>query len=179
MEDKYVLDWKMYNGNKITNVSDYVREWALANPFGDIIIGCDSQAHHKYVKYSISICMHMKDEFDIGHGAHVIFANVFATDKSLKRDLHRKLLLEATLSIQAADEAKQNLENCGMKIVVHLDYNSKEEEFSNSLYNSGIGMVNGMGYKAYGKPYAWAASHTSDALCKNKQAKGVGPYRKK
>jgi len=34
------------------------------------------------------------------------------------------------------------------------------------LFASGIGYIKGMGYKAEGKPYAWCATHTADALCR-------------
>lgn len=171
--NKHKLVWRKYDGTRIENISSYVRDWAIENPFGNIIIGCDSQVHSKYVKYSVSICMHIIDDTGVGHGAHVVFANVMDKRPELRRDFHSKLWAEAEISVQAANEAKAGIEGCDMKIMVHLDYNSDERRFSNSLYSSGVGYVRGMGFEAHGKPDAWAASHTSDALCKNKQGKAV------
>ena len=199
------LVFKNYKGEVIENVEQYIADWVTENPHGSIMVGCDSQAHTKYIKYSVSICLHMKDESGLGHGAHVIFSNYIDSDRNLKTDIYTKLWAEAELSVNAAIKARKGLEtvkseiqshneavmhsafneglepeDCGglrddidMKVVVHLDFSSDEDRYSNVLYSSGIGFVRGMGFEAYGKPDAWAASHTSDALCKNKQAKGV------
>ena len=150
-----------------------VKEWVDKNPFGNVIIGCDSQAHSKYIKYSVSIAMHMVDEYGIGHGAHVIFANYLDTNKALRKDVTSKLQAEAFITMEAAESAKALLESGELKIQVHLDYNSNPKYYSNNLYQNYVGMFRGMGYEAFGKPYAYVASHASDALCKNKQAKGV------
>ena len=169
------LEWKKYDGSPILNVSQYVKDWAAEWPNGEIMIGCDSQAHTTYIKYSVSINMHMVDEHGLGHGGHIIFANIVDTSKSMKNDLYTKLWAEAEYSVMAAQEMK--IEDLDMRIVIHLDYNSKPEKYSNVLYSGGLGYVKGMfpygNVEVYGKPDAWAASHSSDAICKNKQAKGV------
>jgi predicted RNase H-related nuclease YkuK (DUF458 family) len=172
---KLKFEWKKYDGTPIDNPSQYVRNWVKAWPYGEIMIGCDSQAHPRHIKYSISINMHMIDEYEIGHGGHVIFANVIDYNKSVKDDLYTKLWAEAELSVQAAQEIEaETLE--AWRIVIHLDYNSKVEAYSNILYTTGLGYVRGMfngNVEVFGKPDAWAASSTSDMLCKNKQAKGI------
>ena len=173
MTKNYKLEWKKYNGHKINNVAQYVKTWSDNNPHGQIIIGCDSQVHRKCIKYSVSICLHMIDENKIGHGAHVIFANHFDTNKALRKDVMQKLWVETLISMEAAEEVKSLFTKDDPQIEVHLDYNSDPQYYSNSLYKNGIGIFEGMGYKAYGKPYAFGASHASDALCKNKQAKGI------
>jgi len=167
----YNLEWKKYNGSNIEDPGTYITDWVNANPHGEIIIGCDSQSHTKHIKYSVSICMHMKDEYGIGHGAHVIFANHFDADRALRKDITAKLALEAVISAEVAEMANEALGG-PEKITVHLDYNTDPKYFSHSLIGN-VGSFKGMGYQAFGKPNAWAASHTSDALCKNKQAKGV------
>jgi len=166
----HILNWKKYDGSTIENVSEYVQDWAAKWPKGEIMIGCDSQEHVDHVKYSVTINMHMIDQYGIGRGGHVIFANVIDKSKTLKTDMFTKLWMEAELSVQAAESLELNK---SIKIIIHLDYNVKAEKYSHVLYNSGIGYVRGMGYEAYGKPHAWAATHSADALCKNKQAKGV------
>jgi predicted RNase H-related nuclease YkuK (DUF458 family) len=36
------------------------------------------------------------------------------------------------------------------------------------VHDSGVGLINSMGYKAIGKPGSWAATHASDKILKNK-----------
>lgn len=165
----YELVWKKYDGTLIKNVSDYVKNWTENHIYGSVTIGCDSQEHSKYIKYSVSICMHDVDESGIGHGAHVIFASFYDKDKNMKTNIYTKLWAEAEISVEAALQLK----DCKMKIMVHLDYSSDENRYSNILYKAGIGYVKGMGFDALGKPHAWAATHVGDSLCKNKQAAGM------
>ena len=174
------LNWKKYDGTPILNVAKYVKEWVEKWPYGEIMIGCDSQAHPTYIKYSVTINMHMRDDTGIGHGGHVIFANIIDYSKSIKNDLYTKLWEEAVYSVKAAQE--MDAENLDVRIVVHLDYNSEEfnakkKNYSNVLYSGGMGYVKGMlpfgNVEVFGKPDAWCASHVADSLCKNKQAKGV------
>lgn len=169
------LIFKKIDGTIIKDVNQYVKNWALQNPYGTVTIGCDSQEFARYVKYAIVIVMHVKDKYDVGHGAHVINCTIF--DKEIKAKnrgpkidpkefdkskLHGKLWQEVELTIQAA----QMLDGCNKKIKIHLDYNSDVHEMSNVLYASGIGYAQGMGYEAYGKPWAWCATHTADSLCR-------------
>lgn len=112
----------------------------------------------------------MVDEYGIGRGGHVIVANIIDKSKNAKSDIYTKLFTEAELSVQAAQEL--NLDKT-IHIVIHLDYNSNENAYSNVLYSAGIGYVKGMGFEALGKPDAFVATHTADQVCKNKQAKFV------
>ena len=171
------LIFKKFDGTIIDDVNKYVKEWALKNPYGTVTIGCDSQEFSRYVKYAIVIVMHVKDKYDVGHGAHVISSAIFDKDmktrhgfvekKNGSRDfdtsrLHNKLWKEVELTIQVA----KMLDGCNKKVKIHLDYNSEETEASNALYASGIGYAQGMGYEAFGKPWAYCATHTADALCR-------------
>ena len=157
------LIFRKFNGETIEDVGNYVKEWVKNHPYGTVTIGCDSQEYSKYVKYGVSILMHDIDKFGIGHGAHVIFSKVTDTSKTYKSDLYTKLWEEAELSVYTA----QLIEDCGSPISIHLDYNSKETSYSNVLYNAGIGYVNGMGFKAFGKPFANVASTVSDLICRH------------
>jgi len=164
------LVFKKYDGTVIEDVNSYVREWVTKYPHSEISIGCDSQQHTTYVKYSIAIVMHKflesKEENPdrVGKGAHIISATIIDKNKTLKTDLYTKLFAEAIYTVEAA----QLLDGCDKKVVIHLDYNSKKEEYSNILYTAGLGYVRGMGFDVLGKPDAWSASHAADALCKRK-----------
>ncbi len=162
------LIFKKIDGTVIKDVNQYVKDWMSKYPYAEVTIGCDSQAHAKYIKYSIVIVMHIfyesKEENPnrVGNGAHVISADVIDRNRNLKSDLYSKLWAEAMYTVEAA----QLIDKCTKNIVIHLDFNSNEDAYSNVLYASGLGYVKGMGYEAYGKPYAWASSHAADHLCR-------------
>ena len=172
------LEFKKFDGTIIEDVNQYVKDWAIANPYGQIIIGCDSQEYARYVKYAIAIVMHYKDKYGAGHGAHVIKCILIdkihkapgghlKIDKRGKKSfdtniLQGKLWKEVELTIQTANM----LEGCNRKIKIHVDYNSDEKAVSNMLYAPGIGYAQGLGFEAEGKPYAWAATHVADSLCR-------------
>jgi len=161
MKDKLVF--KKYDGTVIEDVQVYVKEWVRENPHGTVTIGCDSQEHARYIKYAVSIVMHFKDATGHGHGGHVIDAVFIDNSKNMKSDVYTKLWAETEITIEVA----KMVGNIGRTIKVHLDYNSDEKEYSHVLYNAGIGYVKSLGYEAYGKPYAWAASHTADRVAKS------------
>ena len=171
------LKFNKVDGTLIENVNEYVSNWAKENPYGEIIIGCDSQEYSRYVKYAIVIVMHFKDRWGVGHGAHVIKSvivdKIHKTSKLAVKTvngvrsfdtsmLQSKLWKEIEYTVQAA----QLLEGCEKKITIHIDYNSKPGTVSNVLYAPGIGYAQGMGYEAMGKPYAPIASITADSFCR-------------
>jgi hypothetical protein len=158
------LIFKKIDGEVINDVNNYVNNFIKENPYTDVTIGCDSQEHSKYIKYAVVIVMHKMDKYGAGHGAHVINSTYMDYSKTMKSDIYSKLWVEAELTIQTAQML--NLKNYTKNIKIHLDYNSNEEEYSNVLYSSGMGFVKGMGFEAYGKPYAWAASSVADRNCR-------------
>lgn len=168
MTDKKLV-FKKVDGTTIHDVNKYVKDWISKYPYGEVTIGCDSQEHARYIKYSTVIVMHEVDESGMGHGAHVISASIIDRSKNMKSDIYSKLWAEAEFTIQTA----QMLDGCTKNLKIHLDYNSKEEEYSNVLYASGLGFVKGMGFEAEGKPHAWAASHVADDFCKGKSSSRV------
>lgn len=178
------LEFEKVDGTKIQDVDQYVKDWLVKWPHGEVIIGCDSQEHTKRVTYAIVVVMHgFKESAEsnpdrTGYGAHVITALIQDTEHrtpkgTLKIDakgrktfdvgvLAGKLWKEVELTVQAAA-----LLSIGKKkIKIHIDYSEKEECGSHMLYNSGIGLVKGMGYGAVAKPDAYAASHTADKFCR-------------
>jgi len=167
MSDKPLV-FKKADGTIIDDVNQYVKCWLEKYPYSEVTIGCDSQAHSKYIKYSIVIVIHIfheskeKNPNRAGNGAHVISAFVIDRSKNLKSDIYTKLWEETLYAIKAA----QMIDNIVNNIKIHLDYNSKESAYSNILYASGIGFVREKGYEAFGKPYAWASSHVADHLCR-------------
>ena len=153
--------FKTRQGVVIDNLKEYVRDWLIDKTETQIWIGCDSQVHGALVSYGITVCM-----YEQGKGAHVIAKTVNVANKSTskgKKSLQdgsnsRRLWEEIEYSVDVADELK----DLGSKISIHADYNSKPEEVSNELFDSGIGYAMSRGYTAVGKPFAWASTYAAD-----------------
>ena len=153
--------FKTRQGVVIDNLRDYVKDWLTDKTDTQIWIGCDSQVHGALITYGVTVCM-----YEQGKGAHVIAKKVSVTNKSTskgKKSLQdgsnsRRLWEEIEYSVDVADELK----DLGSKISIHADYNSKPEEVSNELFDSGIGYAMSRGYTAVGKPFAWASTYAAD-----------------
>jgi predicted RNase H-related nuclease YkuK (DUF458 family) len=173
METLKKLIFKKMDGTVIEDVEKYVKDWTKENPYGKVIIGCDSQVHGRKILYSTVVIMHYIDRFGGGHGGHVLVADVWEKrmEKSPIEEMPSKLWKEAAYVLTAAQMVDGSDEVFKKRIVLHLDYNSvpesnSHENKSNMLFASGIGYLVGMGYEAVGKPFAYAATHTADKLCR-------------
>lgn len=156
-------NFKTFQGIEIPDLYAYVENWVKEHPNCEIYVGCDSQEVGKQVNYVTTICM-----YNIGKGAHVIHRketeprpkSSFGEGK--KKSMFPRLWAEVTKSIEVAEAIK----DIGIRLVVHVDYNSKPTEASSYLYESGIGYAKAMGFDAEGKPYAVAASCAADNYCR-------------
>lgn len=148
------------DGIVIEDISNYVKEWTTKHPDSEVYVGCDSQEVGQKINYVTTICM-----YEFGRGAHVVHCKE-VINKPPKLDpvanMHPKLWAEVTRSVEAADLLK----GINKKITVHVDYNSKQSEKSNQLYDAGIGYAKSRGYDAVGKPTAWAATSAADNYCR-------------
>ena len=151
--------FKTRQGVIIHDLKEYVRKWVEDKPDVEIYIGCDSQQRDKKINYGVSVCL-----YELGKGGHVIDKLIV---ENLKENNRLRLWEEVEKSVEVADE----LRDLGIKIVVHVDYNSdpgeKSENKSNEFYESGIGYAISRGYEAAGKPNAWAATYCADKIVKN------------
>jgi len=172
MEELKKLEFKKIDGTHIENVEQYVKNWIKENPHGTITLGCDSQVHGRRIKFSVVICLHYIDKQGVGHGAHVIAADVWEKrmNKTSIEEMPSKLWREAEYVLVAAEMVDGKDEAFKKYITVHLDYNEEPGEAmqnkSNVLFASGIGYINAFGYHAVGKPFSWASTHTADAYCR-------------
>lgn len=85
------LQFKKFDGTIIEDVNQYVKDFLKEFPYSEIICGCDSQQHSRYIKYAATICMHEVDKFGVGHGGHLIFATVHDYNKNIRSDIYTKL----------------------------------------------------------------------------------------
>jgi predicted RNase H-related nuclease YkuK (DUF458 family) len=167
------LIFKKISGEVIENVETYVKNWIKENPYGKVIIGCDSQMHGRRIKYSIAIVMHYIDRMGSGHGGHVIVADSWEKriTKSPLEEIPSKLWREAEYVLAAAQMVDGADETFKKRIVLHLDFNNEaesnsHENLSNAFFASGLGYLIGMGYAAEGKPTSYVATHTADHFCR-------------
>lgn len=162
------LTFHKIDGNIIDDVEKYVKDWTKVNPFGSVIIGCDSQVHGRRVKYSVAVVMHYIDRAGGGHGGHVLIADIWEKRmaKSPMEEMPSKLWKEAEFCLLAAQMVDGGSEMFKKRITLHLDYSNDAKNKSNMMFAAGIGYLTGMGYNAMGKPHAYVATHTADAFCR-------------
>ena len=167
------LVFKKITGEVVEDVEKYVKDWSKANPYGKVIIGCDSQVHSRRIKFSVVIVMHYIDKMHIGHGAHLLICDIWEKrmNKSQVEEIPDKLYKEAMLALQAAELVNGKDEFFKKRIEVHLDLNSIpesnfHENLSNKMYASGLGLLSGYGYSVYGKPNSVIASNCCDHFCR-------------
>ena len=159
---KQELEFRKFDGTKIENVNQYVKDFLKEYPYTNLIVGCDSQQHSRFIQYAVSILMHIHDESGSGKGCHVIYATVKDYSKNIRSDIYTKLWSEVVYAVDAA----KLIEDCGQKISIHLDYNSDKSAYSHILYDAGLGYALASGFKAYGKPDGSVASIVADYLCR-------------
>ena len=162
------LIFKKVNGTLIDDVEKYVKDWTKENPHGAVIIGCDSQVHGRRVKYSVVVVMHYIDVMGVGHGGHVLVADIWEKRmaKSPLEEMPSKLWKEAEFVLIAAQMVDGGSEMFKKRITLHLDYSDDAKNKSNMMFAAGLGYLTGMGYNAMGKPHAYVATHTADAFCR-------------
>jgi predicted RNase H-related nuclease YkuK (DUF458 family) len=153
-------NFKQTNGEVIEDLFGYVKDWVEKIPNSEIFVGCDSQEVGDKINYVTTVCL-----YEMGHGVHIILKKETEPRQHTTNPLanmHPKLWSEVVRSVEVAEYLK----DIDKKITVHVDYNSKDSEKSNQLYEAGIGYAKSMGYDAVGKPHAWAASCAADNYCR-------------
>ena len=81
--------FKKYEGTKIPDIVQYLREYIEKNPTVTISVGCDSIQRRRKTVYAVTIMMY---DTDIRNGAHVVF---FRESHLKIRDNHERLHKEA------------------------------------------------------------------------------------
>lgn len=166
----------------ITDVKEYVRNFLTTNPGGRIAIGCDSSSREENIKYGLAIAMRRP----VNRGDHLIQASILLNKESmgikrfarkqanannsgfksamlqrLWKEIDLIMLVMNELGITQDHEDEIIKRNC---VEVHIDFNKKEECGSNALYAAGLGMFQGLGVKAVGKPDSPVASFAADII---------------
>lgn len=149
--------FRKFNGEKIPNVEEYIRDYLAANKGIDILIGTDSQNRGDYTVYSTVIAL-----YNLGHGAHCIFRR---WREPRERVRATRLMNEVWASLACAEELKKN----GIVKVkyIDIDINPSPRFKSNEVYTSAKGMIEGMGYEVRFKTFGPLVTTMADYVVKH------------
>lgn len=157
--------FKRFDGVKVPDYEQYVKNYIDNNPGMEILIGTDSQNRGALINYSTVIAMYYKDSTGQGHGAHCIYRKWrIPRPKTGEKISFERLTNEVIASIQIAD----SLKNTGVKnICIDIDINPNENFESNKIFNSMKGMVIGSGYECRYKTLGPLVTTMADYIVKH------------
>lgn len=184
--------FKLFGGNQIKNVGEYILDYVAKYPEIMIFVGTDSVQLRKNTLYATAIVL-----YHPGNGAHVIFKRHILPKI---KDLYTRLWNEVEYTKKVAGFLNKNLEgkykfiwtkdtlrqyknmnrmpsdhelneaNEKLKfeklIFVDLDFNSSENHKSYIVHDAAVNLFKSLGYRVRTKPKAWAASCAADLVCK-------------
>ncbi len=139
-------------GQTITDLEAYVGQWLKEHPNGALYVGADSKVWGERVKYATVVCL-----WDMGRGVKELYRNEYAPKP---KDSFTRLWTEVTKAVEVAEVLRELGE-----ITVHVDINENPKYRSHALYDASMGFITSMGFKAAGKPFAWAASCGAHRHC--------------
>ncbi len=140
-----VSEWQTLSRDRSVDIRENLEKYCKDKRY-TLHIGSDTQPYSDHTVLITTICFR-----EPGKGAFVFFQR-----RRLSRfnSVLERLLHEATISIQVAEEVR---ELTGVRATVHADVNPNEENLSNKVTDVIIGMVKGMGYDVLVKPDSWAS----------------------
>ena len=182
------MDFKFWNGKKVEDVGQYLREFLTENPTYRIYVGCDSaDKEDSKITYVVAVCLYSEM---LQKGAHILYLQENTRmDTFDSKEKKGAILKRLRGEVQRAYEVGEFLESemrefCvvrwpevvdGKKLsIIHLDLNEVagrkvrkkyRENTSNELINEALGWIKGLGYSVFLKPNAFAASRSADRLC--------------
>lgn len=151
------VTFKKFTGEKLPNLSEYVKEYIQNNEGIQIIIGTDSQNKGRSTIYSTVVVL-----YNPGHGGHCIFRR-WKTEK--ERIRQTRLLKEVEESINIANELVAN--GCPKPTYIDIDINPNPKFKSNDVYSAAKGWVEGSGYAVRFKTLAPLVTSMADWLVKS------------
>lgn len=150
------VTFKKFTGEKLENISDYIKEYIRNNNGVEVIIGTDSQNKGRCTTYSTVIVLYTP-----GHGGHCIFRR-WKTPKERVRQT--RLLKEVEESINLANELVES--GCPKPKYIDIDVNPNPKFKSNEVYQAAKGWVEGSGYEVRFKTIAPLVTSVADWLVK-------------
>lgn len=152
------LSFKKFNGEKLLNVFDYIKNYISERKEDniEIIIGTDSQNKGSRTIYSTVIVLYTP-----GHGGHCIFKR-WKTKKEKVRQV--RLLNEVEESINIANALVDA--GCPKPKYIDVDINPNPRFKSYEVYQTAKGWVESLGYEVRFKTIAPLVTSAADWLVK-------------
>lgn len=152
------LSFKKFNGEKLLNVFDYIKNYISERKEDniEIIIGTDSQNKGARTIYSTVIVLYTP-----GHGGHCIFKR-WKTKKEKVRQV--RLLNEVEESINIANALVDA--GCPKPKYIDVDINPNPRFKSYEVYQTAKGWVESLGYEVRFKTIAPLVTSAADWLVK-------------
>ena len=150
------VTFKKFTGEKLPNITEYIKEYTKEHKDTEIIIGTDSQNKNNHTTYSSVIVL-----YNPGHGGHCIFRS-WKTEKERVRQV--RLLKEVEESINLANELKE----AELKIkYIDLDINPNPKFKSYEVFQTAKGWVESMGFDVRFKTIAPLVTSVADWIVKS------------
>lgn len=151
------VTFKKFTGEKLQNISEYIKDYIKQNKDTEIIIGTDSQNKRRWTTYSTVVVL-----YNPGHGGHCIFRR-WKTPKERVRQV--RLLKEVEESINLASELVEA--GCPKPKYIDLDINPNPKFKSYEVYTTAKGWVESMGFEVRFKTLAPLVTTVADWLVKS------------
>ena len=151
-------NFRTLNGEKITDVVQYIKDYIATKENVEILIGSDSQCYsNKKTIYGVVIALYTK-----GKGAHVVCSRETVP---MERNTSTRLLNEVWKSIEVAEYLKEN--GLPKPDWIDIDLNPDPKYKSNSVLRQAVGLVEGMGYKVRYKHLGAMITYAANHLVRN------------
>ena len=150
------VTFKKFTGEKLENISDYIKEYIRNNNGVEVIIGTDSQNKGRCTTYSTVIVLYTP-----GHGGHCIFRR-WKTPKERVRQT--RLLKEVEESINLANELVES--GCPKPKYIDIDVNPNPKFKSNEVYQAAKGWVESEGFECHWKTLCPMSTTIADEVAR-------------
>jgi predicted RNase H-related nuclease YkuK (DUF458 family) len=152
-------NWKNFNNEKIDllpTLTKLIED--NKNDSFKVFVGTDSQQKKDGITYVTAIVFYRE-----GIGGTIFCLK----EKEKIVDLHSRLWNETYKAVSIASELNIFLKDFDMKVhEVHADLNPSKKHKSNTVVQSALGYICGMGFNGKIKPDSWAASKVANVHTK-------------
>ena len=149
------VTFKKFTGEKLPNITEYIKNYIGEHNETEIIVGTDSQNKNNCTTYSTVIVL-----YNPGHGGHCIFRR-WKTPREKIRQV--RLLKEVEESINLANELK----DAGLKIkYIDSDINPNPKFKSYEVFQTAKGWVESVGFEVRFKTIAPLVTSVADWIVK-------------
>lgn len=160
-----ITKFKNVDGKKVSNIGEYIINYLKKNEGEDIRIYVGTDSQPSSCVYVTVIVLYKE-----GKGGHLLYYKEKLDTRKANTD---RLFKELQMSYQIAEYLEVALDGMYQRIDpnkklvdIDIDFNPEPGDdgrnVSNQVYKSGVGWMEGCGYRVRAKPFAIAASCVAD-----------------